>query len=174
MDSAAAFCPAIIVPFVTAHDLADTVLDWFLFPIVIKNTESDFCADHFQNFYVFRAALAPRGMAALCGIANDEFHEHAITAFLPSPNWPVRWQDGALCQGDFCADSPAEIGPPEIGPAEIGLAEIGPPEIGPPEIGPAEIGPPEIGPPEIGLAEIGPATLFTIAEPCGVEVKNLF
>jgi hypothetical protein len=66
MNSSTTFYPAIFVPFVTAHNLPNTILD-----IGIICANAYFRANYFEHFDMLSAALAPCGMATLGCVTHD-------------------------------------------------------------------------------------------------------
>jgi hypothetical protein len=66
MNSSTTFCPAIFVPFVTAHNLPNTISD-----IGIICANAYFRANYFEHFDMLSAALASRRMTTLGGVTYD-------------------------------------------------------------------------------------------------------
>ena len=59
MDPTTALNPAIFVPFITAHNLADPVLC-----LVVVLADAHFSTDNFQNFDILSAAFSSACIAA--------------------------------------------------------------------------------------------------------------
>ena len=126
------------------------------------------CPDDLQHFCVFGAALAAKGMRALCDFRDTKLYDHVIAALLPPDQIAIR-KDAGLSNCQIGSLGINQVGAVEVGAVEVGVAEVGAAEVGAVEVGAAEVGAAEVGAAEVGAAEVG-AVEVGAAEVGAVEV----
>lgn len=91
MNPAAALFAPIFVPNVTVNGFSGAIGGYAVVP-----TDTLARADHFQDFGVFGATLAPKGMAALGVFRDAQFDENAALALLPADDLAFGGDDARL------------------------------------------------------------------------------